>query len=169
MYVVAKYGPVVKCDIEGNITWKKIKKNISLDDIKKNKLQLNDVIETQKTFSGTILGSFKDKDVVLKKGKFGLFITWNEKNYSIGFLKKNKETLKLEDVIDILSGNKTNNPNILKLVTDDISIRKGKYGPYIFYKTEKMKKPRFLKLKKLQWKSLSNAAILTWIRDEYNI
>ena len=169
VYVVAKYGPVVKCDIEGNITWKKIKKNISLDDIKKNKLQLNDVIETQKTFSGTILGSFKDKDVVLKKGKFGLFITWNEKNYSIGFLKKNKETLKLEDVIDILSGNKTNNPNILKLVTDDISIRKGKYGPYIFYKTEKMKKPRFLKLKKLQWKSLSNAAILTWIRDEYNI
>ena len=55
------------------------------------------------------------------------------------------------------------------MVTDDISIRKGKYGPYIFYKTEKMKKPRFLKLKKLQWKSLSNAAILTWIRDEYNI
>ena len=28
-----------------------------------------------------------------------------------------------------------------------MNIRKGKFGDYIFYKTEKMKKPRFLKLK----------------------
>ena len=33
-----------------------------------------------------------------------------------------------------------------RIITEDVSIRKGKYGYYIFYKTKKMKKPRFLKL-----------------------
>jgi len=167
VYIIAKYGPVVKCDIEGTITWKKIKKDISLDDIKKGKLSLDEIIETEKTFFGDNLGSYKNKEVTLKKGKFGLFVNWNKKNYSVGFL--NKTEIKLEDVIEILAGKKTSNPNILKIITEDISIRKGKYGPYIFYKTPTMKKPRFLKIKKLEWKSLATAAILTWIRNEYNI
>ena len=167
VYIIAKYGPVVKCDIDGTITWKKIKKDISLDDIKKDNLSLDEIIETEKTFSGDNLGSYKNKEVTLKKGKFGLFINWNKKNYSVGFL--NKTEIKLEDVIEILSGKKTSNPNILKIITEDISIRKGKYGPYIFYKTPTMKKPRFLKIKKLEWKSLATAATLTWVRNEYNI
>lgn len=167
VYIIAKYGPVVKCDIEGTITWKKIKKDITLDDIKKGKLSLDEIIETEKTFSGDNLGSYKNKAVTLKKGKFGLFVNWNKKNYSVGFL--NKTEIKLEDVIEILAGKKTSNPNILKIITEDISIRKGKYGPYIFYKTPTMKKPRFLKIKKLEWKSLATAATLTWVRNEYNI
>ena len=169
VYVVAKYGPVIKCDIDGTITWKKIKKDISLDDIKKNNLKLEQIVETDKTFSENSLGSYKKKEVTLKKGKFGLFINWNKKNYSVGFLNKSESEIKLEDVIDILAGKKTSNPNILKVVTEDISIRKGKYGPYIFYKKDGMKKPRFLKIKKLEWKSLATAAILTWVKNEYNI
>jgi topoisomerase IA-like protein len=36
---------------------------------------------------------------------------------------------------------------IVRPITDTLSIRKGKYGPYIFYKTKTMKSPKFLKLK----------------------
>jgi hypothetical protein len=39
------------------------------------------------------------------------------------------------------------NKNILRHLNADFSIRKGKYGSYIFYKTATMKKPQFLKLK----------------------
>ena len=29
-----------------------------------------------------------------------------------------------------------------------MSIRKGKYGPYVFYKTNSMKRPKFIKITK---------------------
>ena len=32
-------------------------------------------------------------------------------------------------------------------LTDNASIRKGKYGAYVFYKTATMKKPSFLNIK----------------------
>ena len=61
--------------------------------------------------------------------------------------KKAQNKIKLEDVLGVLEG-KGKNSNILKKVNDSVSIRKGKYGEYIFYKTESMSKPKFLKLKK---------------------
>jgi topoisomerase IA-like protein len=36
---------------------------------------------------------------------------------------------------------------IVRIINDDISIRSGKYGNYIFYKTVQMKKPKFVSLK----------------------
>ena len=36
---------------------------------------------------------------------------------------------------------------IVRVINDDISIRSGKYGNYIFYKTVQMKKPKFISLK----------------------
>ena len=94
---------------------------------------------------------------------------WNKKNYSISFLKKKEGDIVLQDVIKILSGEQSSNPNVLKIITEHISIRKGKYGAYVFYKNETMKKPRFLKLNKFDWKQHTAAAILTWIRNEYSI
>ena len=69
-----------------------------------------------------------------------------------------EDNIQLEDVLDILTGHKSR--AIQKCLTDnnriDYRVRKGKYGPYIFYKTEStMKKPRFLKLPKdREWKSM---------------
>ena len=42
---------------------------------------------------------------------------------------------------------KQQNSSVLKVITSDISVRKGKYGPYVFYKTNKMKKPKFIPMK----------------------
>jgi len=168
-YMIAKYGPVIKYEKDGNTSWKKVKKGIDLEKMRKGEYTLDDIIETSKTFGGRSLGTFKNMEVILKKGKYGLYIHWNNKNYSVSFLKKGEAYIQLEDVLDILLGKKSGNPNILKIITKDISIRKGKYGPYIFYKTESMKKPRFMKLKDLNWKTLPSAPILTWIRNEYGI
>ena len=77
------------------------------------------------------------------------------------------EKITLEDVLEALKGKK--NSNILKELRSDLSIRKGKYGAYIFYKTDKMNKPRFLKLKNLTWNNMEKEDILNWINNEYNI
>ena len=169
-YMIGKYGPVIKCEINGVKTWKGVKKNIDMKKLKEGKYCLKDIVDIKKGgFSGRELGFYQDKEVFLKKGKFGFYINWNKKNYSISFLKKKEGDIVLQDVIKILSGEQSSNPNVLKIITEHISIRKGKYGAYVFYKNETMKKPRFLKLNKFDWKQHTAAAILTWIRNEYSI
>ena len=66
-------------------------------------------------------------------------------------------------------GKKSSNPNVLLVVNETLSVRKGKYGPYIFYKTATMSKPRFLNLKGNDWKSMKKQEILSWCREEYGI
>ena len=171
VYMIAKYGPVIRCEIDGNISWKSVKKNIDLEKLKNGKYDLSEIIETKykSKFFERSLGTFKNKEVILKKGKYGLFIQWDNKNHSINFLDKSEKKICLEDVLNILLGKQSSNPNMLKVITEDISIRKGRYGSYIFYKTSTMKKPKFFKLKDFNWKTNSPAAILTWIRNEYGI
>jgi topoisomerase IA-like protein len=38
--------------------------------------------------------------------------------------------------------------DILRIINTDISVRKGRFGPYIYYKTAEMKKPEFVAMKK---------------------
>ena len=49
--------------------------------------------------------------------------------------------------MNVINNNRTSNPNVLKQLNENISIRKGKYGPYIMHKTKEMKKPKFYPLK----------------------
>jgi len=39
---------------------------------------------------------------------------------------------------------------MIRDIDENTSIRNGKYGDYIYYKTEKMKKPKFINLKKFK-------------------
>ena len=76
--------------------------------------------------------------MILRKGKFGLYLTHDGKNYSLKGIKKNMEYIKLEDVLDILLGKKSSNPNVLKILNEELSIRKGKFGAYLFLQKEDM-------------------------------
>lgn len=173
-YMVSKYGPVIKFEKDDKTVYKNIKPGIDVNKLRRGEYKLEDIIVEKVEFGGKSLGSFKNKEVILKKGKFGLYITHDDKNYSLKGMKKTEQNIKLEDVIDILLGNKTANPNVLKVVNKDLSIRKGKYGPYIFYKTERMEKPKFISFNNvkgenpdiLNWRDLSNEAISD-IVEEY--
>ena len=164
-YMIGKYGPVIRKDEDGETSFINVKKDLDLDKIKNNEYTLEEMIE--KTSSNIILGKYKNNDVILKKGKFGLYLNCDGNNYSIKHIKKNMKKIVLEDVLGVLSGKK--NPNLLLEINKNVSIRKGKYGAYIFYKTESMKKPRFLKLKKLEWEEKTKEEIEEWIMNEYNI
>ena len=60
---------------------------------------------------------------------------------------------------------------MVREITSNISIRKGKFGDYIFYKNNKMKKPQFLKLQgfKEDYKCCEKQKIKLWIKEKYNI
>ena len=144
VYMISKYGPVIKHEEDGVTTFKNIKKDLDIDKLKAGEYKLEDIIIEKPVFAGKSLGSFKNNEVIVKKGKFGLYMTCGEKNYSLKGLNEN--TIKLADVLDILLGTKSSNPKVLKILNDEMSVRKGKFGPYLFYKTKTMKKPRFFGL-----------------------
>ena len=169
-YMVGKWGPYVKCDIDGEITYKKVKKNLNIDQMKQGEINLESILE--KELNGKILGLYNEKSVVLKDGKYGLYVSWNDKNYSIKNLGKGEDDIVLDDVIDILSGKKSSNPNVLKILNENISIRKGKYGSYIFYKTERMSKPKFIQMRKVfenednkRWQDYSILELIRLVKD----
>ena len=170
VYMIAKYGPVVKYEKDGETVFKSAKKDLDMDKLKNGGYTLDEIIAPKPAFTGRRLGSYKNEDVLLKKGKYGLYIVCGEKKCSLkGIVKKNENSIKLEDVLDILMGKKSSNPNVLLVVNETLSVRKGKYGPYIFYKTTTMSKPRFLNLKGNDWKSMKKQEILSWCREEYGI
>jgi hypothetical protein len=49
--------------------------------------------------------------------------------------------------IPILTPIPSENNSIVRIIDNNTSIRNGKYGPYVYYKTPSMKKPKFIPLK----------------------
>ena len=140
-----------------------------MEKLREGGYNLADIIEN-KMQKGKALGEYKGNDVLVRDGKYGLYISHNGKNYSIKGLKKSVAELKLSDVVDILSGKKSANPNVLRILRENLSVRRGKWGPYLFYKTEGMKKPRFLKMPKdLKWRAQNLEEVLHAINVEYDI
>lgn len=144
-YMIGKYGPVIKCTIGKKDTFKGVKKNIDMEKLKNGEYKLEDIVEQKKVF-GNILGQYKNLDVVLKEGKYGVYASYNNGNVSLKGLKKQKEAITLQDVIDVIEGKVKIETNVVKVIDENSSIRKGKWGNYVFYKTKKMKKPRFIKM-----------------------
>ena len=169
VYMIAKYGPVIKRVKDGETSFLSVKKDIDMAKLREGGYNLADIIEN-KTKKGKTLGEYKGHDVLVRDGKYGLYIVHNGKNYSIKGLKKSLEELELAHVVDILSGKKSANPNVLRILREDLSVRRGKWGPYLFYKTEGMKKPRFFKMPKdLDWRSSNLEKIFHVISVEYDI
>jgi DNA topoisomerase-1 len=145
--------------------------------------------------------SIEEIEIILKSGKFGYYLEIviidteldeknpeenriNERISIADFIKKyTKEgkdinNLSISDIKQFIDNDFRNenpiekkNTNILRELTPYLSIRKGKYGAYIFYKTEKMVKPQFFKLNnfKQSFTLCKEETILEWIKATYNI
>lgn len=143
-FIFSKNGPVIKETIDGKTVFKKVVENVDYDKLKRGEYSLNELIDTSS--NEKLLGSHKNIDVILKKGKYGMYVVYDGKNVSLGHIDKDFDSISLVDVIDKLDGEGT---NIVRIITNEISIRKGKFGDYIFYKTKLMKRPKFINIKKI--------------------
>jgi len=161
-YMIGKYGPVIKYEKDGETSFKGVKKNLDINKLKNGKYKLSEVLDVKKGSSGKSLGLYKDKEVLLKSGKYGMYISYDGTNKSVKHIKKSVEDITLSDVKDILDGKKVLSSNIIKEVNEYISIRKGKYGPYVFYKTKTMKKPRFINMKGIKTEDVT----VDWVMEK---
>ena len=146
-YIIGKYGPVIKYNPTGDkkdITFKPVKNDIDMEALKRGDLSLEEILQVNKGV-GRELGEYQGKPLYVKTGKFGLYVEWGEEKRSLKTLEGVSECdITYELVIEnILSVNKS----VLREISKDMSIRTGKYGPYIYYKADTMKKPVFKSLK----------------------
>jgi DNA topoisomerase-1 len=160
-----------------NIIFKKIKPGLNFDDLKNGKYtNLSDIIVEDSSLE-RVVGTYGGLNVILKDGRFGIYIVWgkNGENRKSFNCRKNISEISLEEVIRHIENDSKDSigidgggdtMGIVRLVNDDISIRKGKYGDYIFYKTAQMKKPKFISLKtfKLDYNKCSLNDITSWVK-----
>lgn len=183
-YMIAKYGPVIKCTIKDTvsrkdiISFKKLKPDINIDinKLKNGEYKLSELVCENK-LTGKMLGVYKDHEVILKNGKFGLYIEWGELKKSINFDEISIDDITLKDIISLLDNNNNNNKggliqsSIVRVINDSLSIRSGKFGDYIFYKKSTMKQPKFLKLAGFEgnYKDGDLTVLKKWIKENYGV
>ena len=152
------------------------KQTISLKPLCKslNEILLEDVIRLIKQKSATTMMSQEDASAmflpqsVLDEDISGEDISIDKKEYG----NAAKSNVRSSDTTvsskgDIRASDKT----LLRALRPDLSIRKGKFGPYIFHKNAKMEKPAFHPIKpfKDKWESMANLELIAAIENTYRI
>lgn len=182
-YIIGKHGPVIKCTTnKSDVSFKPVIKNINLTKLKNGEYKLEELIDNTKKTSH-VLGKYEEEDLILRKGKFGMYVNWGTNTKSMScFGNRPLDNITYDEVVSILNSSTTSTPkdengriifqtNIIREISDSISIRKGQYGDYIFHKSSKMKKPMFYKLDKFKddYKTCHVNIIRNWIIEEYQI
>ena len=180
-YMIGQYGPVIKCveTVDGKeiTTFKKINKDANIlegniDDI----VQKTDTGASIGTGAGTDkspsfinLGKYENNDVILRKGKYGLYISWGESNTRTLKELGNRpmESITFDEIQKYLKqGN-----GLVREISSSMSIRNGPKGDYIFYKKSNMKTPKFHSLNgfKEDYKICDITILKSWINDTYGV
>ena len=176
--IIGKHGPVVKCiDSKDTtkVTFLPVKKNLDFENLKSNDIKLDDIIDNT-IISKNAIGKYKGQDLFIKKGKYGIYAQWGKETKS---LKENFEGLEINNIqyIDVIKYldkdllDPTKPVGLVRELNNNLSIRTGKYGDYIFYKKTRAKKPEFYKLNgfNTDHKKCDKILLLNWIKQTYNI
>jgi DNA topoisomerase-1 len=175
-YIIGKYGPVIKCveEVDGKeeTKFKPVKKDIDIHKIESGHYTLDEMVDTTIVKKQHVLGKHNGHDVVLKKGKFGLYISWDNKTKNLKELgNRPMENITFDEIKKYLD----EAPPFHREISTSLSIRKGPKGDYIFFKTAKMKKPQFYDIKPFLHETnedykICNINILkSWIDEKYNV
>ena len=183
------------------ITFLSIRKDIQLDieKLKRGEYKLDDLVDANTINTSpnskqneNNLGKWKvstqpnnndqqQHDIIIKSGKFGIYAVCGEMKKSLKcFGNRPISNITLEEVVPILFGGtgttsetQQSNPHskIVRHITETLSIRHGNYGNYIFYKTQKMKKPRFISLNGFKGNVIEETEdnVRKWIRENCHI
>jgi DNA topoisomerase-1 len=171
-YVIGKYGPVIKntstVDGKNNTIFNKVIKDVDIHKLENGEYKLEDILDTNHIRSEYNLGKFEDHDVILKKGKFGLYISWDKNSKTLKELGNQPiESITFKDIEKYLN----EGSNIIREISDNITIRKSAKGEYIFYKSAKMKKPVFYNFKGFEedYKICNINILKNWLKETYKI
>ena len=175
-YIFEKFGPSIKHTLEdGTLEYLTAKKDqeVDLEKLKNKEYSLNDLLEIKNSY----LGKYHDEDIFIKTGRYGPYVEFGNENdtkkrESIKEIKKPLDEITLKDVTEYLENKKdTNEKTSLRVLNSVMCVKKGKFGPYVFYKRPDMKKPEFLNIKKFKEGFLTCEAntLVEWLCTTYKL
>ena len=172
-YLIGKNGPTIKYTKEdGSLAFYGVKKTINIEKLKRGEYKLDELIETSEETS-KLLGVFNEENVYLKNGKYGYYLECGLLRKSLKTIKINVpfKEIKIDDALTILKDCDSETNGLVRKISNDLAIRKGKFGDYLFYKTPTMKKPQFLKLNEFNddYKNCSLEFLKSWIKEKYDL
>lgn len=161
---------------DGKKEYQNVRKDVQIDleKLKREEYTLEELSEKTNEY----LGDFNESPVLLKNGRYGLYLENGEKKISLKTLKIPMDKITLADVMPFLSseggvvtGENIINKSILRVLTKEVSIRKGKYGAYIFYQREGTKTPEFFSMKgfKEGFATCNSEDLIEWIRETHKL
>jgi DNA topoisomerase-1 len=180
-YIMGKYGPVIKClenkDDNNNkviTSFKPVKPDLDLEKLRKGEYSLEEVLaEPDESKKGRLLGHHANKEVFLRSSKFGWYIEWGTEKKALKIDLDAANELTMEDVAEILFDMENGESSIIRNISKETSIRKGKgnFDDYIFHKNKKMKKPKFLKLTEFKgdYSTCDIEVLHEWLKKTYGI
>jgi len=168
--VFEKYGPVLRKKVDDKYEYKSIKQDIKmdLDKLQKGEYHIDELLEEKKE---QVIGELDGKSIVLKSGPYGEYIQHGDKTESMKTLGEFETPEEITNAFKNKQCSQTKDNNIIRVLTENMSIRNGKYGAYIYYKTEKMFKPQFLNIQKFKesYRHCSEEVLMKWIKETYNV
>lgn len=130
---IAKFGPVIQLGEEkGDIKYAKIPEDKSIDTI-----TLKEALELLKW--PRKIGEHKGEDVISNNGKFGPYVKYKDKFYSITLPP---ESITLKEALEAIT-QKDSGGGDSKAIKQygELKVIDGKFGPYIFYNKKNYKIP----------------------------
>ncbi len=128
---------------EGNLIWQDVVRKVYNSFYKDVEIQMNvKPIRKLKNDNNTDihLGEYLGKEVIIKDGKYGPYLNYDNKNINLKYIlkKKDKNSLKIEDLKDLIDYPM----NMGKYKKKDIMIHIGPYGKYMKYNNKNIKIPQ---------------------------
>ena len=124
---------------EGLIVWQDVVRKVYNSFYKDVEVQMNikSVNKIRGKSSDINLGEYKGKEAIIKEGKYGPYLNYNNKNINLKYIlkKKDKNSLKIKDLKDLIDYPMT----IGKHDNTEITIHIGPYGKYMKYNTKNYK------------------------------
>ena len=154
------FGPCIRCLISNSpieYDYLPIKKSLTLqlDKIKSGEYTLDELLLYKQSY----VGEYQEKKIHIRTGPYGIYLEWGDVRKTLGSMEEAEtviswSTFSLETAIEYLEDicnkkDKTseegeNTTGILRILNQEMNVRKGPYGNYIYYKTSTMKKPIFI-------------------------
>lgn len=152
-----------------------IKKTVVVDfeKIQNGTYAVEDILE----YPESLLGEYKGTPLKIKTGQYGHYLEWGNPPHLQKKTLNNLDnsvslyTFDLQQATDFIEGNMNELINdadkkrIFRVLDPFTSIRQGKYGTYIYHKTEDMHKPKFISLKKcpIQFMTAPADELMKWV------
>ena len=177
--VFGRYGLMIQSGSSRQLG--SVRKDIDMRRLYRGEYTLDELVENKESHE---IGEYNGLSVTLAKGPFGWYISYKDAKIGCKTFLESDTEIELDDekVYDAfikhmkaketpIDENTVLPSGMIRELTPDLSIRNGKYGGYIFYKTPSMKKPKFFPLKgfKESYRFCQKEILMEWIQTTHHV